>query len=450
MSEQTVIWVRDSSPFDDLDTRQVACLRRLQEQLLTDDRIVRLQGPAAEDPEPVVYADAAGQWRAGRYVGSLSLGDMRLNIEPRFPFEVLLRWVDAAFDFIAIPQVAQLQRAESFVPWLLALLWSRRLDRACRHGLPSLRVDGEHEGPLARGRIDVRATSRLRRQRPGYLATHTRERTLDNDIVRTLVCAENTLRYVTGSDKWQSRRVRDLCARMREAVGPRPLLPGQRDLDRVRYTPIRLPFRDLVAFSHRLARRRGYLSGPQSGAAEGVLLDVAELWELFLLGCTRDARRDLNVRHGTRALNTEPVHLLRSAIRPDVGLGRLLPDILVSDDDGAIAVLDAKYKRLAWAPDRPDGVDRGDRYQLVSYLSRFRDGERTSGALLYPEGMGEGAPAGAELNGPWLTRDGNAVHFVRLPVDRRGCTLAIDELLRSGPLSCASLAPAGREARLTP
>src|SRR5256885_7046226 len=62
--------------------------------------------------------------------------------------------------------------------------------------------------------------------------------------------------------------------------------------------------------------------------------------------------------------------LLHSATRPDVGLGRMLPDILVADDSGAVAVLDAKYKPLAWAPDRPDGVDRGDRYQLVSYVDR--------------------------------------------------------------------------------
>lgn len=429
MSIDTVISVRDSSPFSDLDDEQIAWLRRLQQQLLADDQIVRLQGPAAEDPEPVVYADAAGQWRAGRYVGSLSFDGVRLDIEPRFPFEVLLRWVDAAFDFIAIPQVAQLRHAESFVPWLLAMLWARRLDDACRHGLPSLRIEAEHRGRLARGRIDVRATTRLQRQRPGYLATHTRERTLNNDVVRTLVCAENALRYVTGSDLWQSRRVRDLCARMRESVGARPLLPTEAKLTRIRYTPIRLPFRDLVGFSHRLARRRGYISSPTRGTAEGVLLDVAELWELFLVGCVRNARPDLKVEHGTRAMTTEPVHLLRSAARPELGLGRLLPDILVSDSAGAMAVLDAKYKRLGWAPDRPDGVDRGDRYQLVSYISRFRDGARTLAALLYPGGMGEQESSKAEEHSPWLTRDGNPTYFLRVPVDRHGCTEFLEELV---------------------
>ena len=429
MTDLHLIEVQDSSDFGELDNQEVAWLRRLQRQLLVEDHVIALERRATEDPEPVVYADAAGRWRAGRFIGSLVMGDIRLDIRPRFPFEVLLSWVDAAYNFIAIPDAAQLQEADSFVPWLMAMLWSRRLDQACRHGLPALRMEAVHEGRLARGRIDIATTVRLRRRRPEYLVTRTRERTLDNDIARTLVCAENALKHATRSDKWQPRRVRDLCAQMREAVGPRPLLPTEAELRRIRYTPIRLPFRSLVAFSHRLARQRGFLSAADGDKAEGILLDVAELWELFLLSCVRAARPDLKVEHGTRTLTAVPPHLLYSEARPDLGLGELYPDILVSDDRGVVAVLDAKYKRLAWAPDRPDGVERGDRYQLISYLSRFRDGDRTLGALLYPQGMGENAEAAAERHAPWLTGDRNLVWFKRLPVDRTSCTEELRQLV---------------------
>jgi 5-methylcytosine-specific restriction enzyme subunit McrC len=382
-----------------------------------------------------VYSDAAGRWRAGRFIGSLVMGDIRLDIKPRFPFEVLLSWLDTAYNFIAIPDAAQLHEAESFVPWLMAMLWSRRLDQACRHGLPALRMEAVHEGRLARGRIDVAGTVRLRRRQPEHLVSRTRERTLNNDIGRTVICAENALKYATRSDKWQPRRVRDLCAQMREAVGPRPILPSEPELRRIRYTPIRLPFRNLVAFSHRLARQRGYLSSTRGDKADGILLDVAELWELFMVGCVRSACPDLRVEHGTRTFATQPTHLLYSTVRPDLGLGELYPDILVSDDHGVAAVVDAKYKRLAWAPDRPDGVERGDRYQLISYISRFRDGPRTFGALLYPQGMGQEAEATAERHAPWLTRDGNPIWFTRLPVERPACVLEIRKLLVPGEAS---------------
>lgn len=429
MSGPTVIKVQDSSPFGELTPDAIAWLRRLQGQLNADNYVVRIEGPATEDPEPVVYTDAAGQWRAGRYIGSVALDGVRLDIEPRFPLDVLLGWVDAAFNFIAIPKAAELQRTESFVPWLLALIWSRRLSHACRHGLPSLLVATEHQGLLARGRIDARATARIRQQRPGHLVSHTRDRSLENDIARTLISAENTLRHLTRSDKWQTQPVRDFCARMRSAVGARPRLPTEPELARIRYTPIRLPFKELVALSHRLARRRGFLSSAEAGRAEGILLDVAEIWELFLVNCARAAYPKLVVRHGTRSSSSAPVHLFRSTAKPEVGLGRLYPDILVGDDKATVAVLDAKYKHLAWAPDRPDGVDRGDRYQLAAYLSRFHHADRTIGALLYPEGMGEPTLAQAEQDGPWRTADGNPTHFVRLPVRRKACIEALRELL---------------------
>jgi len=55
-------------------------------------------------------------------------------------------------------------------------------------------------------------------------------------------------------------------------------------------------------------------------------------------------------------------------------MGGLKPDVLVRRAGRVVAVIDAKYKRLANTQERPDGVDRSDLYQLVSrpWLSRSR------------------------------------------------------------------------------
>jgi 5-methylcytosine-specific restriction enzyme subunit McrC len=293
---------------------------------------------------------------------------------------------------------------------------------------------------MARGRIDIRATIHERAARRGHVVSYARDSTLDHDISRTLICAENALRYLTGSDTWQTQPVRDVCARMRAGVGPRPRLPTEAQLQRIAYTPIRRPFKSLVAFSHRIARRRGFLSRPTVGKADAVLLDVAELWELFLVSCARVAYHGLDVKHGTRALERSPVHLFRSIPKPEVGFGRLYPDILVVGPHGAVAVLDAKYKHLASSPDRPDGVDRGDRYQIAAYLSRFRDDDRTFGALLYPEGMGDTSTAKAEYAGPWSTHDGNTTYFVRVPVTRDRCIEALVRLVKANETPTATRA----------
>jgi len=49
-------------------------------------------------------------------------------------------------------------------------------------------------------------------------------------------------------------------------------------------------------------------------------------------------------------------------------------------------VADAKYTLLADSADRPTGVDRGDLYQLISYLSRYAPAGDAVGTLIYPRG----------------------------------------------------------------
>ena len=106
-------------------------------------------------------------------------------------------------------------------------------------------------------------------------------------------------------------------------------------------------------------------------------------------------------------------------------LGRLKPDILVRDSNGVlVAVIDAKYKRLRSWRGSPSGVDRGDLYQLTSYLSGH---DVPLGVLAYPPHDTDQATA--DLDGPWLTREGQQTRFVRLPATAAEATTALAALL---------------------
>jgi 5-methylcytosine-specific restriction enzyme subunit McrC len=175
--------------------------------------------------------------------------------------------------------------------------------------------------------------------------------------------------------------------------------------------------------SHEIARRRGHLTSASSADASGVLIDVAELWELFLVHCARRAFGPTHVEHGTA--EREGAHLLRSISRPGAQLGRLKPDILVRDSSGAlVAVIDAKYKRLRSWRGSPSGVDRGDLYQLTSYLSGH---DVPLGVLAYPPHDTD--EASADLDGPWLTRAGQETRFVRVPATATDATAALGALV---------------------
>jgi 5-methylcytosine-specific restriction enzyme subunit McrC len=99
--------------------------------------------------------------------------------------------------------------------------------------------------------------------------------------------------------------------------------------------------------------------------------------------------------------------------------------VLVLDRGQAVAIIDAKYKRLRNTPERPRGVDRADLYQLASYLSRFAPVGEATGMLLYPRDPEQTQSSTAEASGPWLTEAGHKVFFERLPL---GPDDAVEEL----------------------
>lgn len=373
---------------------------------------------------PLVERGRDGRWWAGRFIGSITIDGRRLMVRPRLGIEVVEAWLDQAFGLVAPPASARHAETETFIVRLLARLWCRAVDNATRHGLPFFRLPRPHEGLFVRGRLETRRTMRLIGAGQPRVASVTHDRSLEHPVTRALVRAERALaERLTDTAEWRTERVRQVLPHLRAAVGSRPKLPTAFDLERVRYTPITLPFKQAALLSHRIASRLGYSATDEAGAAEGILVDVAELWELFVLNCARRAvPAGLRIEHGTTAGRRD--YLLHSK-QANRGMGRLKPDVLVMRRDRATAVIDAKYKRLAFSPERPSGVDQADLYQLAAYASRYQP-EQVA-ALVYPDD-GAAAPAAAEALGPWRREDETFV-FRRLATDAARCREELASLI---------------------
>lgn len=405
-------------------------LVELEEHLESSDLVVRL-GAARDDDEPVLSWAPKDGWFSGRYVGEIRLGDRTLRITPRVGEDIIAGWLEAVTNLIAVPDSSASGHSDVFVARLLAILWCRAVDKASRHGPPAFRAERTYEGLHLRGALDIRGTAALLSRGSVHLRSTARFRDMDNDVARTLVLAERTLTQHLGTNDWRTRGIRDLSAQLVPAVGARPRLPTVRVLERQRYTPITRPYRDVALFSHRIASQLGTAVQAEAGTCEGLLLDVAELWELFLLRAVRGAFPDHIVEHGTPEGETERTYLLTNPDQPQ-GIGRLKPDILISRPDGSVcAVIDAKYKPLAFRrPDRLDGVDRADLYQLTSYLSRFGTDDDTIGALLYPDALLEPHHTTARAQGVrWSIDDRWAVHFETVPVTLDAAIARLPQLL---------------------
>lgn len=374
-------------------------------------------GPDRDEDEPVVQCLPDGTWCAGRYVGSVSFEGSRLTILPRFGLDALRSWLFHATNVALVQSPGELRDDESFIVQLLAAVWVRGFVEAARHGLPALRHEVRYTGAVVRGRLDVQGSVRLLASGGGSAISARREKSLDHAASRAIVAAYSVLRRWVGTtdDQWLPSRAREILPQLASVTGLRPQVPSRAELERVRYTPITAGFAPVAELSRQIANRRGLASDSNpDGDCQGILLDVAELWELYVLAVLRRAAGHLAVLHGTRELAAAGT-LLQSTV-DGASLGALKPDALVKDRARVVGVLDAKYKQLHPTQLSPTGPQREDLYQLAAYLARF--GAEPAGAwgvLAYPFDPTRPAPPVAEERSPWLIDARKPVMFVTLP-----------------------------------
>lgn len=407
---------RDCSPLDPQPSRDEAdWLRRLQQAARPALHVVGL-GNDRDDDEPVVYCERDGTWWAGRYVGSLSFAGGRLTILPRFGINTLRSWLFQVTNIALVESPGELREDDAFIVQLLAIVWARSFVDAARHGLPALRQDVRFTGSVVRGRLDVAGSVRLIAAGSEAVVSVRRERSLDNAVSRAIVAAYAVLRRWMGpgtEDRWLPSRAQDLLPHLQAVTGARPSVPSKLELQRVRFTPITASFRSVAELSRQIANRRGLSSdAAPEGTCQGVLLDVAELWELFVLGALSRAATGYDVRHGTlEAIASE--HLLVSTV-DGARLGLLKPDAVLLRRRDVVGIADAKYKRLTPTASSPSGAQREDLYQLAAYLARY--GQTSSavwGALIYPHEGADIPPA--EARSPWRLDGDRRVLLLTLP-----------------------------------
>lgn len=405
--EGEVLETTDLSPILGLDEDKRRWLSDLAAAADAAALTLRLTGRTADEIEPVVsYDEATRTWWSGRFIGELRFEGRTLRILPRFGMPQLHRWL---FRISGVRLIASKGKYEASRIWLwelLAKLWESELLTAAKHGLPTVRVDELHIGDTIRGRLDVALTAKAIGEGRRAVASRPRNRRIDTSIGGVIIHALGHLRRALdhhGNERsWLTERgvniVKELCARISAkdaaaaAASTRPL----------RYAPITEGYRRVVELSRAIIRQRPSSSNAKGrDDVTGVLIDMAELWELYVFHVLRTQLPDHEVVHLGRNLTAAHWLLHSESAKP---LGQLLPDILVLDRRTArtVAVLDAKYKStVPRKSDRPRGIMREDLYQMTSYLSALAtDKDGLTGGLIYPDGgeasaireLGEGNP----------------------------------------------------------
>lgn len=409
---------RDCSPLNPQPSEAEAdWLRRLATNVRATDLVIPISDKRHED-EPIVYCAWDGTWWAGRYVGSVSFEGYSLTIEPRFGLAALRNWLFEATSVVLTETPGKLREDESFIAQLLASVWAHGFVEAARHGLPALRREVATKGATVRGRLDIPASLRLIATGAGQVVSVRSERSLDHAASDAIVAAYEVLRRWLGvsDEKWLPTRAKELLPQLMAVTGARPRVPTKTELDRIRYTPITAGFAPIAELSRQIANRRGLAADIEaSDDTKGVLLDVAELWEMYVLSVLRKAALPLTVTHGTRDKSATK-KLLRSDISGQ-NLGALIPDAILLSGSDIKGVIDAKYKSLHPSAHSPNGPQRDDLYQMAAYLGRFQSftGMMTWGLLAYPFDSSKPDTPLVEQNSPWSLEHRKKIVFATLP-----------------------------------
>jgi 5-methylcytosine-specific restriction enzyme subunit McrC len=386
-----VIIVHDCSKFPPLKPEQEEWLRRLVAKTKPADMLLKLAkrlDDDSSDEEPIATFDgASGIWWAGRFVGEVHFEERTLRIEPRFGRPVFMRWLTTIWGVRFLESSGNLQRQRVWLWLIIAHLWAGQLIAAAKHGLPTRRVATRHVGHALRGRLLPRPTGLLRNTGDDRLMSETRVRKIDHAIGDILLGAFATLRSALAflGEPWLSDRAQDLVDDLHQAVGVRPIFGRRIDKDSVRYSPITEAFRPVVELSLSiLAQRAPGTEAAGNGKAFGILLDMAEIWELYVAKVLQVGLLELHVMHTGRL--RENFNWLLGNRFDDDKVGSLRPDIMINDHQKrCVAIVDAKYKTTRLNSANRAGVVTEDLYQLAAYLSAFgRSDGRLDGFLVYP------------------------------------------------------------------
>ena len=423
-----VIEAKDLSPILNLNDEDDAWLRQLAR--VADSNVLTLQMSQRdrEDAEPVVsFDERSGHWRSGRYIGELRYQGVTLRILPRFGMPQLHRWLSRIWGVRLISSKGRYENSRIWLWELLAKLWETRLLAAAKHGPPATRTAEIHEGPTIRGRLEVRSTAKAFAMGRHVVVSTTRNRKIDQQIADLIVGAfgrlRRELRQLGDERSWLTDRGAGLLGQLRSQAPLGVNSTMAESQQPIRYTPIIEGYRGVVDLSRAIIRQRPFSStGEGTNEVLGALIDMAEVWELYVFNLLRNRLRAVEVVHTGRG-SGQTNYLLRSR-QTGARLGRLKPDVLLFGirTGRLLAIIDAKYKTTEPSLERPDGIYREDLYQLAAYLSAHGDAkEALSGGLVYPATMTTSNIQVLQRNSPWiLTATERALWFFGLVSEETG------------------------------
>lgn len=323
---------------------------------------VSLNGSINKD-EPIVSIDPrTGEYRVGRYIGSVKLSEQFiLKITPREQgfFEGILAAV-SEIKFIRSPSEVS---EHGFYNWLLIrIIFYGRLKKAFSKCLPFIRKTYSVKGKHLTGKLNINKTVRTLAKK--QLVSDQSKKIISPPISSLIVRASGILELKV-PDVYNKKRLSsnfELSSDFRGQLSIfKRAIKGTSIKERnepLKYNSLSVVYKPVTNLAEKIIDLQ---MSNSNGDIDGltVLFDVAELWEQF---CFIFLQKKFE---GCEVIDCSDKVV--GSVDID-GLFKIKPDFLILKSGKLVAIADAKYK-FTYGLGRENGTTREDLYQMVTYLN---------------------------------------------------------------------------------
>ncbi|WP_462102531.1 McrC family protein [Campylobacter concisus] len=317
--------------------------------------------------------------QTGNFIGSFSHNGIDIEINSRFSNKFLERMLNFAND-IYVDDVSlgkSIDAKKNLSRIVIYYLFIQALERAFLLGLPKEYKDKSYHEAKVMGKVDMAKFIKKDVPFAGKISSINRERQDIGDIVLLL---HKALKIVQKESKELIKPVINALCYLNEIKEPRLVTPNviHNALNsKALHNPIYTPYKKVLEYAKLIIENED--SGTKSNGKQnlGFLVDVAELFEIYIRKLLQKEFKDWSV--------TSP----KIELYKDKFFARkIIPDIVMSNGD-KVLVLDTKYKRMSMLGKDQYGlgdVDRNDFFQINTYMSYYQNQGRNviAGGLLYP------------------------------------------------------------------
>jgi len=323
--------------------------------------------------------------RTGNYIGTFTYQNRQIDIQSRLSNTFLKRMLnftnDVYLDDVDISGEIAKKENFDYSKFIIFYMFVQKIEKAFLLGLPKSYVTIRHHEMKLKGRIDINRFIKHDIPFKGKISSVSREQKESQEIIDVLYRAisiiekempsflKNILHIKTHLKQYRSKHYVSKNT-IQKALRAKAL-----------QNPIFSPYKKIIEYAQLIINNRNIKQKKDArNTSKGFLIDVSELFELYLVKLLRWKMPEWNVEHEPEIPLYENQFYSRG-IRPDIVLTR----------DHQVMVFDAKYKRMMFAKGGGDGgygdLDRSDFFQIHTYMSYYQNQKDTAliaGGLLYP------------------------------------------------------------------